>query len=155
MFQAGRRCLLSLICMGMMSSAFALSSNEAKQLATGETDTRIKTLAQLVSRADEGAYRLIKAMNDDAVKIAGDRILIIEDGKAIDAVSGEATNLPDSAEDVISNNRMRAELESAMAALRLLSKNPATRLEAAQALLKEPDAEKIPLLRKALASESE
>ncbi|MEY3979639.1 MAG: High-affinity branched-chain amino acid transport system permease protein LivH [Pseudomonadota bacterium] len=155
MFQAGCRCLLSLICLGMMSSAFALSSNEAKQLATGETDTRIKTLAQLVSRADEGAYRLIKAMNDDAVKIAGDHILIIEDGKAIDAVSGEATNLPDSAEDVISNNRMRAELESAMAALRLLSKNPATRLEAAQALLKEPDAEKISLLRKALASESE
>ncbi|MFM7524329.1 MAG: urea ABC transporter permease subunit UrtB [Betaproteobacteria bacterium] len=141
--------------MSMMSSAFALSSNEAKQLATGETDTRIKTLSQLVSRADESAYRLIKAMTEDSVKIAGDRVLIIEDGKAIDAVSGEASSLLDSAEDVISNNRMRGELEGAMAALRLFSKDAASRMEAAGSLLKEPDPEKIPLLRRALASETE
>jgi len=42
-----------------------------------------------------------------------------------------------------------------MAALRLFSKDTASRLEAAGSLLKEPDAEKIPLLRKALASETE
>jgi len=108
-FQERRSCLASLICMSMISSAFALSSNKAKQLATGETDTRIKTQSQLVSRADESAYRLIKAMTEDSVKIAGDHVLIIEDGKAIDAVSGEASTLPDSAEDVISNNRMHGE----------------------------------------------
>lgn len=151
----GRALLLSLVCLSMTETAYALSAAEAKQLATGETDSRIKILSELVNRADEGAYPLIKAMSEDAAKIAGERVLIVEGGKTIDAVTGEATNLPDSAEDVISNNRMRGELDGAMAALRLFAKDAKARQEAADALLKEPDAAKATLLRKAMAAEND
>ena len=78
-----------------------------------------------------------------------------EGSKAIDAATGETTNLPDGAEDVISNNRMRSELDGAMAALRLFAKDAKARQEAADALLKEPDAAKVTLLRKAIAAEND
>ncbi len=138
-----------------MASAHALTADEAKKLATGDTEARITALSAAIANADDKTFALIKAMNEDAVKVAGDRVLILQDDKAIDAATGEAATLPDDAEDVISNNRMRGELENAMAALRLLSKDAAERLGAANALLKEPDAAKLPLIEKAIAAETD
>lgn len=147
--------LLALACLCLINSTYALTSSDAKQLTTGDTEARIKALPDVLSRADDGTYRLIKAMTEDAVKIAGEQILIIEDGKVIDAVTGDATSLPDGAEDVVSNNRMRAELDGAMAALRLFAKDASTRLEAANSLLQEPDPAKIVLLQKAIDVETD
>jgi urea transport system permease protein len=147
--------LLALACVCLTSNTYALTSSDAKQLTTGGTEARIKALSDVLSRADDGTYRLIKAMTEDAVKIAGERVLIVDDGKVIDAVTGEATSLPDNNEDVVSNNRMRAELDGAMAALRLFAKDASTRLEAANSLLQEPDAAKTKLLRKAIDAETD
>ena len=60
--------------------------------------------------------KLIDALLDDAAKIAGDKVLIVADGKATDAATG-AEPPPGSVEDVVNNNRMRRELEAAKAAL--------------------------------------
>ena len=136
-------------------SAHALTADEATQLVSGDTDARISALVEVIKNADEKTFALIKALNEDAVKLAGGRVLIVQDDKVIDAVSGLVTTLPNDAEDIISNNRMRGELENAMAALGLFAKDAVVRLDAAKALLKEPDAAKIPLLEKALASESD
>ncbi len=135
--------------------AHALTADEAAKLVSGDTDARISALAEVIKNADEKTFALIKALNEDTVKLASGRVLIVQDDKVIDAVSGLVTTLPSDAEDVISNNRMRGELENAMAALGLFAKDAAVRLDAAKALLKEPDAAKIPLLEKALASESD
>jgi urea transport system permease protein len=54
---------------------------------------------------------------------------------------------------VVSNNRMRGEIDSALAALQLLSPDDALRMKAAQALVSEPDPSKKPLLEKAIAVE--
>ena len=61
--------------------------------------------------------------------------------------------MPADAEDVVSNNRMRGELDNAMAALKLFSKDDKLRLEGVKALLKEPDEARLPLVEKALAAE--
>ena len=154
-FRSVQSLLLALVCLCLTSNSSALTASDAKQLTTGDTETRIKALSDALSRADDGTYRLIKAMTEDAVKIAGERVLIVDDGKVIDAVTGDATSLPDNAEDVVSNNRMRAELDGAMAALRLFAKDTSTRLEAADSLLQEPDAAKTKLLRKAIDAETD
>ena len=135
--------------------AHALTAEDAVKLATGDTDARIAALTELIKNADEKTFVLIKAMNEDSAKLAGARVLIVQDGKAIDAVSGVATTLPADADDIVSNNRMRGELENAMAALGLFAKDAAIRLDAAKALLKEPDSAKILLLEKAIASETD
>ncbi len=149
------RAIVMLSLVSAVSPAQALSTDEATKLAIGDTDERVAALVKAVESADDKTFALIKAMMDDGVKIAGGRVLIMQDDKAIDAVTGDAIALPDDAEDVISNNRMRGELEAAMAALKLFSKEAALRKEAAAALLKEPDPARLHLIDKALATETD
>ncbi|WP_137895336.1 urea ABC transporter permease subunit UrtB [Ramlibacter sp. 2FC] len=132
----------------------ALTADEARALAVGETDARVEALNRLVASADDKTAAFIQALADDAVKLAGDQVLVVRDGKGSDPVSGAELAVPDSAEDVINNNRMRGELDTALAGLKLFSKDDRQRLAAVMALLKEPDESRLPLLDKALAAES-
>jgi urea transport system permease protein len=144
--------LCTLFCIA--TDAHALSATEAKAIATGETDTRIEALNKAVINGDDKTTAFIQAMADDAVKVAGDKVLIVKDGKAMDPVTGAEAVLPADAEDIINNNRMRGELDTALAALKLFSKDDTLRAAAIQSLLKDPDEGKLPILDKALAAET-
>jgi len=134
--------------------AHALTADEARAIATGETDARIEALNKAVAEADDKTAAFIQAMVDDAVKVAGEKILVVKDGKGFDPVSGAETSLPADAEDVINNNRMRGELDTAMAALKLFSKDEKLRAEAVVTLRNESDESRLPLIEKAYAAES-
>src|SRR5512133_611746 len=100
-------------------SAHALTGDEARAIATGETDARIEALNKAIADADDKTAAFIQALADEAVKTAGGKVFIVKDGKGFDPVTGASTPVPDDAEDVISNNRMRGELDTALAALQL------------------------------------
>ncbi len=134
--------------------AVALTLQEAQGMAFGDADGRIQALNQATIAADDQTAAFIQALADDAVKAAGDKIFIVRDGKATDPVSGQTVALPDGAQDVISNNRMRGELDSAQAVLKLFSKDDKLRGQAIASLLKDPDETKLALLDKALAAET-
>jgi urea transport system permease protein len=136
------------------SAAHALTPDEAKAMALGESDTRIEALNQAVATADEKTAAFIKAMLDDGVKTAGGKALVVKDGKAYDPVTGAETALPADAEDVINNNRVRGALDSALAAMKLFSKDDMLRAAAVAELQKEPDESKLPLIEKAYAAET-
>src|SRR5688572_1952697 len=153
--------LRSLIAAGLLllgSSAQALTADEAKAIASGDTEERVAALNKAVANADANAAEktaaFIQAMQDDAVKFTADKVFIVKDDKAFDPVGGAELKLPDDAEDVVNNNLMRGALEAAQAALQLASKDGAVRLAAAQALFKEPDESRVPLVDKALAAET-
>ena len=149
-----KKILLLIACILAAASAHALTANEVKTIATGETDARIEALGKAMMSGDEKTAAFIQAMADDAVKMVGDKILIVKDGKALDPVTGADAPLPNAVEDIINNNRMRGELDTALAALKLLSKDESVRATGVQALLKDPDEAKLPLLDKALAAET-
>jgi len=148
-----KRFWLWLWCLVVSVSAQALTAEQALKLASGDADARIQALSESVLVPDERTTALVQALADDAVKVQGPLVLIVRDGRAQDAATGELVTVSDAAEDVINNNRMRNELETALAALQLVGGNDAQRLAAAKALLKEPDAARLPLLNKALQTE--
>jgi urea transport system permease protein len=143
----------------LASPAKAMSLAEMKGLVEGDTDQRIETLNKVVAQGDEKTLVFLQALADDAVKVAGDKIWIVRDsfgvGKAIDPLTGQKQDLPADAQDVVSNNRFRSEIETALAALKLFSSEVKLRQQAVKALLKEPDASKLPILNKALAQEQD
>jgi urea transport system permease protein len=145
--------LLLLITSAMQ--ALALTPEQARALVVGEVDQRIEALNKSIITADEKTTTLLQALADDAVKVAGEQVLIVRDGKAIDAATGVSAALPANVEDVINNNRMRSEIDTALAALKLFSPDQKVRIEAAKTLSKEPDEGKLPLLEKAYASEKD
>ena len=144
------------LCFGLLLAApvVALTQQEAQGMAVGDSDARIAALNKAIIAADDKTAAFIQALADDSVKTAGDKVFIVRDGKATDPVSGQVVSLPDGAENVISNNRIRGELDSAQAVHKLFSKDDKLRGQAIASLLKNPDESKLALLDKALAVEA-
>jgi urea transport system permease protein len=148
------RIFLALAICFVFGNAHALTPGQAKAIAIGEGDARIEALRAAVAGADDKTVTFIQALSDDAVKVVAGNPVIVKDDKAVDPVSGTETALPDSAEDVMNNNRMRGELDTALASLKLLSTDPAVRLDAVKTLQGEVDESKLPLIDKAFAQET-
>jgi len=136
-------------------NAHALTADEALGMAVGESDARIEALTKAVSQGDDKTAAYLQALADDAVKVAAGKVLVVKDGKGFDPVTGQTAEVPAEAEDVMLNNRLRGEIDTALAALKLFSSDIALRKLAALALLKEPDASRLPVLDKALAAEKD
>ena len=147
------RSLMTVVLMALACPAQALTAKEALDIVAGETDARIEALGRAVVSADEKTAAFLKALSEDAVKTAGDKVYVVRDGKATDPVSGAELPLPENAEDVVSNNRMRGETDNALASLKLFSKDEKTRAEGIKTLQNESDEAKLPLIEKAFAAE--
>ena len=135
------------------ASAHALSADEVKAMVFGETDARVDALNKAAVNADEKTAAFIQALSDDAVKTSGDKVLIVKDEKAFDPLSGAEQLLPADADDVINPNLMRSEIDNALAALKLFSKDEKVRSEAIKTLAGESDESRLPLIEKAFALE--
>ncbi|RZL96724.1 MAG: urea ABC transporter permease subunit UrtB, partial [Variovorax sp.] len=137
------------------ASAHALTAEEAKAIASGDTEARVAALNKAVATADDKTSAFIQAMADDAVKFTEDKVFVMKDDKGYDPVTGVELKVPDTAEDVVNNNMMRGAFDAAQSVLKLVnSKDEAVRLEAANALLKDPSESRIPMVEKALAVET-
>ena len=134
--------------------AHALTPEETKAMAVGESDNRVAALRAAAAQADDRTQKFIQAMSDDAVKVVAGKPVIVVDDKALDPVTGQSMALPDTAEDIINNNRMRGELDTALALLKLLSTDSGVRREAVKTLQSDVDDSKLPLIDKAYAQET-
>jgi len=137
-------------------AAHALTAEEAYSISGGDNDARIAALQKLAAKGDPALPHLLEAIMADSVKVAGNKVFIIQDdGSAVDAVSGLAAKLPDDAEDVVNNNRMSSEIEAVLAAGKLTSPDVSVRAEAIESLANAADESKLPVIDKALASETD
>ena len=131
----------------------ALTPAQARALVAGEAEPRIAALNAVLVTADDKAVALIQALSDDAVKFTDSAVFVMKDGKGFDPVTGAEVAVPDSAEDVINNNQMRGELDTALASIKLFSSDNKVRAEAVKTLQAEPDETKLPMVEKAYAAE--
>lgn len=149
---------LVLLCLLLCSSwaAQALTPEQARGIAVGDSDERIAALNAAAAAGAEGLGPFVQALLEDAVKVAGERVFVVQGDKVVEAATGAAATLPADAEDVVNNNRMRGALQAALASLQLLSPDLQTRRESVAELLKQSlDESQLPLLDKALAAETD
>jgi len=146
--------LLAVAAFFLAGHAYSLTAETAKAIAMGESDTRVEALRAAVAGADDKTVAFIQALSDDTVKVVAGNPVIVKDDKAVDPATGAESALPDTAEDVMNNNRMRGELDSALATLKLLSPDVSVRTEAIKTLQGEVDESKLPMLDKAFAQET-
>ena len=160
-FRLGLQLRLWTLAIGLCSavSAYALSPEQAQKMAVGEGDERIAALQAAALSPDAQTLAFIQALSDGLVKVVAGKPVVVRDGQALDAASGAPITLPadalQAAEDAMVNNRMRGELDNALAALKLLSPDATVRREAAKALQGQVSDAQLPLIDKALAQESE
>jgi urea transport system permease protein len=148
------RYLLLTAALLMAPTAHALTADEVKGMAIGETEARVEALNKAAANADEKTVAFIQAMSDDALKTKGEKVFVVKDGKAFDPVTGSEVPLPVDAEDVINPNMMRGEMDTALAAFKLFSKDEKVRRDAVKTLASENDDARLPLIEKAYAAET-
>jgi urea transport system permease protein len=153
------RTLLRFLCLALSllaGAAEALTPQQTLAIAAGENDARIAALTAAATGGDARLAAFVQALLDGEVKVAGDKVYLVKDDKATIAATGEPAKLPDDAEDVTNNNRMRGALDAVLSTLRLFSPDLAVRraaiVDLGKATLEEGQ---LPLIDKALAAETD
>lgn len=136
----------------------ALPPQTILKFATGENDDKIAALNELAASADPAGLSFLEALADGRLQyVAGKQVLILDaEGKATDAISGARVDpIPETAEDVTVNNRVRSAVDAAVAALQLSSPDKSVRLDAARKIKSAASEEMLPLVERALKAEKD
>ena len=147
--------LLALVLPWLATAAHALGTEQVREIAVGESDARAAAIARAALAGDPAVGRFLRALLDDEVKLAGDRVLIVRGDRATDAASGAAVPMPAALDDVVNSNRIRREIEAALASLQLLSPDAAQRRKAIDQLRDNVGEPQLPMIEKALAAETD
>jgi urea transport system permease protein len=136
------RKLLAALALTLSSLAHAALPPEAVQkLRSDDGDERAEAVRALAATQDPAARALIEAVLAGRVQgsVSAKQVLVVVDGKATDAATGAAVaTIPPDAEDLVVNNRLRRELETALAGFALASPERAERAKAIAAIEKDP-----------------
>jgi urea transport system permease protein len=153
-----KRLLLTLLLFLLAASnAFAaLDPALVRQLAAEDSDDKIVAIQQLGASASPDSAKVLKAMADGELLVAGEIVFVFDGEQAVDAASGAIIDpAPETYESITINNRLRSVLANARAALKLHDPDRAVRLAAARELQSNAGIEMAPILAAALAKESD
>ncbi len=157
--RAGRLARLTLTC--LLSAFYAvaaqsISPEKIRDLAFGENDAKIEAIAALAVEGDDGALALLQALSDGGIQTSGEQVLKVKDKAAVDVITGKAVDpVPATLDDIVLNNRVRRELATGIAALKLTSADRATRLAAAKELQRGATEALLPAIRRAQEREQD
>jgi urea transport system permease protein len=136
--------------------AHAVDADALRKLAGGDADEKSEAIAALVAEADPKTIPLLQALLEGEMQSSGDLVLVVKGDRITDALSGETlASAPAEREDVVVNNRLRREVGAALAAFKLVSTNRDERLAAAKELAGSAEPAALPLVKKALAAETD
>jgi urea transport system permease protein len=144
------------LCLPLLAHA-ALDPALLQPLAGDDPDARVDAVARIAATGTSDARRLLQALLDDAVVATpAGQVLIVRDDRAVDAATGKALPVPEGADGIVVNNRLRGAVQAALSGLALLAPARDTRLAAVHALqAQDADPAQAPLLRQALARETD
>jgi urea transport system permease protein len=152
-------CLLILFVLATIAApsfGLTVAPEIARDLALGENDAKVQAIGALVAVGNADALATLQALSDGEIQTAGEQVLWVKDGKATDLATGKSVlPLPEARDDVVLNNRVRRELATAIAALKLGAPERDVRLAAAKELQSGADEAMLPAIERALAKEQD
>jgi urea transport system permease protein len=156
------QCLVRLIAVVLLSLAApawaALDPAMVAQLGAEDSDARVEAIRKLAVSQDPRAIEVLRALGDESLALVdgGRRAVIVGAGRMADAVTGESLGeAPANVEAIVINNRIRGEIGSAIAALKLGSADRATRLAAARELQGSDNEDALPIIEAAAQKEGD
>jgi len=126
-----------------------------QELAGDDPDTRIVAVNAIAALANVEAARVLNALKNENVYVKDQAVFIVEGDAAIDLRTGKISTLPDGADALTINNRLRGALDSALSGMKLFSTDRTVRMAAVHDLQQQATAEQLPLLERADAQESD
>jgi urea transport system permease protein len=148
---------LAALCLaGTPARAAPLDATVLAGLAAEDSEARIAAIRALATAATPEAAAILQALSEDRLQAAGERILVTQGDKVLDAATGDVlAAAPDGAEAITINNRVRRALEGSLAVLRIFDPDARTRQAAALELSRRVTPDNLPMLERALATEKD
>jgi len=125
--------LLALLVVLPVAPAQALPSAVVAPLASDDPEMRSEAIARIASSGDPLAARVLEALGDDRLFVVDGVAILVEGGRSLRVDDGAAVARP-AGDAVMVNNRLRGEIDTALAGLRLGDGDAAVRLQAARTL---------------------
>jgi urea transport system permease protein len=158
----GRACLVALLL--AFAFAFGPTSAHAENLdealahfTAGDYSETSDGINAVASSGSPRAQLVLQALASGHLMYSAEKKAVYiqdEAGKLTDAATGDpVAELPGDLDTIGINNRLRGAIDAAMGGLTLLSADPATRYDAAQAVFKSREASILPTLETAIAKE--
>lgn len=146
-----------LVLLAMADNAQALDSVLVDRLGIADSSAKIEAIGELVKTGDDATLGLLQALDKGELYLTTTgKVVIVSDKAVLDATTLKETGLASQdLEKVSINNRIRRQLFSAIATLKLLSPNRETRLQAATDLQNQNDEDFLLLIDQALAKEQD
>ncbi|MEO7494839.1 MAG: urea ABC transporter permease subunit UrtB [Massilia sp.] len=146
-----------LLCLPALHAVAAIDAAIVKPLAGDDPETRIEAVGKIAALANADALKVLTAIQNEQLYTTPDgAVLIVDDAGAYDVVSGKSGPVPDGADGLVVNNRLRSAVDSALSGLTLLSPEREKRLAAARELQGKPiDPSQSPLIGAAFAKETD
>ena len=138
-----------------VSAHAAVDASLLKALAGDDSDARIEAVNQIAASGLPEATSLLNGLKNEALYVKDETVFLLEGDQATSLQDGRRVSLPDGAEAIAINNRLRGVIDNALSGLRLFSAERAVRLSAAVALQKDAAPEQLPLLNKAYLKEND
>ncbi|KRQ00139.1 urea ABC transporter permease subunit UrtB [Bradyrhizobium sp. DASA03076] len=151
--------VLSLFLIAFALPAFAGPFEDAvAKFANDDYSDTDEAIGAVASSGNKLAFPIISALQDGRLMADPDTKKVYvtgTDGKSIDAATGEpVASVPDSANAVRLNNRLRRSVDAALGSLTLQSPDLGARLQAAQSVFKSHEETALEAVESALAKES-
>ncbi len=145
------------VCLSLPAFAGAFEDAVGK-FANDEFSDTEEAIGVVAASGNPRAFAIISALQDGRLSASSEtkKVFVTDaDGKISDAATGAAVDkLPDGADAVRLNNRLRRSVAAALGSLTLLSPDPSKRIAAAQSVLKSHDENALPVIEGALAKET-
>jgi urea transport system permease protein len=144
------------LCAQSLAAHAAIDAALLRQLAGDDSDTRIEAINQIAALANEDAFKIITALRDETLYTTPDgRVFIIDGDQAFDPATDKTVAMPDDAEGIMINNRLRNAVSGALSGFQLFSQDPEVRLAAAHQMQQSTNIEQTALIDKALKKETD
>ena len=149
--------LLSLWLLCCSALVLALDARQLQTLNGDDADAKVEVIGKLAADASPQAAAVLLALNDgNLLSDAAGKIYIQQDAVLLDALSGaKVLTTPEGLDKISINNRLRRELEGALAAIKLAAPDVATRRAAVEALKDSATPEMLPRLTQRWSQETD
>ena len=124
-------------------------------LAGDDPDVRIVAVNAIAALANDEAAQVLSALKNENIYLKENVVYEVDGEATTNLTNGKASVLPEGAEALVINNRLRGALESALSGMKLFSKDKSTRLTAVHDLQQQATVEQLPLLQKAYLQEND
>jgi urea transport system permease protein len=137
------------------AGAAAVDPTLLASLAGADTQARLHAIAQLGHSTNPAAARVLEALGREKLYVTaqGKVLAAVGPKRAIDPATNKEVDLPDDADTVVINNRLRRAIASSLAISQLLSETAAVRLAAARRIQQNGDMSALAVVTAALAKE--